>query len=252
MEDEVTMLEELFEKTSKDLLCNTSYPIKKEWFEQYRQSRDIMENVHEMSFYFHIPFCQSLCTFCEYTKFVSRGEDEEERYIHQLIKQCTDFMENHNIDHLYGLDVGGGTPTSLNKKSFDRLMYLVQKVKSKYSMGEKVDCSMEFSFSSFDIDKIRMAAQSGFGRVSAGLQVYDKTLLNSNNRGDNSVNSIIKQCEEIYKTGVHKINLDIMYGLKNETFEMLKNTLDALELIQPDQITLYETRYNEMVSRENV
>ena len=115
-DNKIQFIEKLFQLTSKDLLCNTSYPLNKSWFEKYKADIDIMDGENEMSFYFHIPFCKHLCSFCEYTKFISSGFEEEEKYIELIIKQYNEFWREHGTIELLGLDVGGGTPTALNLK----------------------------------------------------------------------------------------------------------------------------------------
>lgn len=64
-------IQKLFDLAYEDIMCNTSYPIKPDYFSEYRTTEDIMNNTTELSFYFHIPFCKQLCNFCEYTRFLS-------------------------------------------------------------------------------------------------------------------------------------------------------------------------------------
>ena len=243
-DNKIQFIEKLFQLTSKDLLCNTSYPLNKSWFEKYKADIDIMDGENEMSFYFHIPFCKHLCSFCEYTKFISSGFEEEEKYIELIIKQYNEFWREHGTIELLGLDVGCGTPTALNLKAFEKFMLCLEQVRENHSCKNTIESSMEFSFSTYDRKKILLAAQCGFSRLSAGIQVYDRRMLRQNNREISSIKTIKNICEEIKQCGINKLNLDIMYGLPNESFDVIKNTIDAIELIMPEHVTLYETRYN--------
>lgn len=237
-------IKDLFDKTSRDILCNTSYPLKKEWFSDYRSYADIMAGEDELSFYFHIAYCKHLCRFCEYTRFLSQSSEEENKYIELIISQCRSFIDTHTINNLVGLDIGGGTPTAINIHAFEKLMSFIHQINQTIPSSKRIERSMEFSFSTFDIEKIKLAVDSGFTRMSTGIQIYDKALLDSNNRDNISVSKMIEYYTQIKTVGVKKMNIDIMYGLPNESFEVIKNTVDAIEIISPEQVTLYETRYN--------
>lgn len=237
-------IEQLFEKASADVLCNTSYPLSKDWFAEYRSDKDIMADVHALSFYFHIPFCKHLCSFCEYTRFLLRDASEGMHYIQLLQEQTDVFLASHQIDLLLGLDVGGGTPTALGTEAFEQLMKLIGGVIRKLKKAPDFESSLEFSFSTYDTRKIELAVRAGIERCSTGIQVYDQALLQSNQRDSCSVDYMISAYADMKQSGIRKLNLDIMYGLPNETTEILLHTLRALDRIHPEQITLYETRYN--------
>ena len=111
-------IEALFSLARSDIFCNTSYPLKPQYFYDHKSNEDIMRDVDSLSFYFHIPFCRQLCRFCEYTRFLSRDEKSEIKYVSDLIDQANRYMDTHPVKLLYGLDIGGGTPTSLKTAPF--------------------------------------------------------------------------------------------------------------------------------------
>ncbi len=93
-------------------MLTTAYPIKRSDWDQYRQTEptDLFLNEKEISLYFHIPFCTSLCKFCEYIRY-KKDSSVEEKYIEILKKDLSSFLMNHSIDKINGIDIGGGTPT---------------------------------------------------------------------------------------------------------------------------------------------
>ena len=94
--------EKFFQITSSDLTCNTSYPINRKFFSIYQSDTDIMQDVRELSLYYHIPFCRHLCRFCEYTRFLADNEADQQFYIDKLITQAEEFFQSHPLDKLYG------------------------------------------------------------------------------------------------------------------------------------------------------
>ena len=237
-------LQKMFDTVKVDILCNTSYPLKPLYFSDYKGEADIMTGVNSLSFYFHIPFCNQLCKFCEYTRFLSRGNYEEDQYVDALIKQAENYQETHPVNLLYGLDVGGGTPTSLNVTAFKKVVDYVSGLLKKHQCGENFESSMEFSFSTIDDKKISLLEDSGIHRMSTGIQIYDKEILDQNQRKMHSILQMKDTLDKLHSVGIKKCNLDIMYGFTKQNMLTIHNTLRIIELLAPEQVTLYEMRYN--------
>ena len=235
---------DLFNATASDILCNTSYPMKPLYFAGYRSNADIMDTVDSLSMYFHIPFCQHLCRFCEYTRFLSSDVHAESRYVDDLISQTEAYLESHPVKLLYGLDIGGGTPTALHINAFRQLVNYSSSLIKTLSHGADFESSMEFSFSSIDDGKIEAIADSGFHRMSTGIQIHDKDILSHNRREMHPVLRMKETLEKLHDAGIRKLNLDIMYGFQGQTELALRNTLHVIGLLSPEQVTLYEMRYN--------
>ena len=118
-------IERLFRLASEDVCCNTSYPISPDYFSAYQvRGYDIMMGVGALAFYVHVPFCRSLCRFCEYTRVRSGDPRQESRYVDLLARQVEQWTAAHAYSRAWGLDVGGGTPTALNAPDFSRVMKL--------------------------------------------------------------------------------------------------------------------------------
>ena len=237
-------IESFFALTSEDILCNTSYPLSPCYFSEYRTTEDIMRDVTELSFYFHIPFCRQLCRFCEYTRFLSGDIDSENEYVEKLKRQTLKYLDTHTIKQLYGFDIGGGTPTALNTEPFANLLSFVRKICSSLKLTPTFESSIEFSFSTINEEKIDIIAENKINRVSTGIQVYDDVLMSENGRVNASVERMKKIFSRIRDSGIGKINLDLMYGFSNQTKAMLESTMLIVEELCPDHVTFYEMRYN--------
>lgn len=238
-------LDRLYQETKSDLLCNTSYPYHPEYFKEYLSDEDIMDGVEELSLYFHIPFCKSLCSFCEYTRFLPGGEEQEERYLDLLEKQVDGYFTNHNTKLLYGLDIGGGTPSCLSEKNMEKLFEMITEKIGTILRVDDFESSFEFNYESINHKKIEILGRYDVSRVSTGVQIYDTNIMDLHNRKISRLEKMLHINEQFRKEGIKKINLDIMYGFPNQDRRMLASTIHAIKLLDVDQITLYEMRYNQ-------
>ena len=89
-------MKEYFIKAQNNYLCNTSYPLNKENWSNYKiEEYDLFKNEKNLNFYIHIPFCRKLCAFCEYIKYPKTNIEIEEKYINILEKDINKFIETH-------------------------------------------------------------------------------------------------------------------------------------------------------------
>lgn len=238
-------MEEYFIKAQKNFLCNTSYPLNKEnWLKYKVGSYDLFKNENDLNFYIHIPFCQKLCAFCEYVKYPKRSIELEEKYLKILENDISKFIEKHNNIILYGLDVGGGTPTSLDNGTFSYLMEICKKIITKLKTVEDFEPSIEGTFETIDEFKLKEIYEAGFRRISLGIQTMNLAILKKNNRKNLGINDILEKCKLIKNAGIQKINIDFMYGLEGQNLKDLDDAIELVKNMNVEQITLYEMRYN--------
>lgn len=239
-------LQEIFDAADKDLRANTAYPVFREEFRVYEDAfADLFDGVSALSFYIHVPFCRQLCSFCEYTRFLAGNECDESRYLALVENQADEFIRQHpQIKTLCGFDIGGGTPTALSDANFRALLDLQQKIESGFSLVGDFEKSIEISPSTVSEEKLRMIYAGGFRRVSTGLQSVNKALMRNLNRYYTSLDEVVRAREFAGELGIREFNVDLMYGLPGQNEETIDETLKAVSVVHPEQVTLYETRYN--------
>ena len=243
-------MKEYFIKAQNNYLCNTSYPLNKENWSKYKiENYDLFENEKNLNFYIHIPFCRKLCAFCEYIKYPKTNIEIEEKYVNILEKDINKFIETHANIKLHGLDVGGGTPTALEIKSFAHLMQICKSLIHKLELVEDFEPSIEGTFETIDDNKLKEIYNAGFKRISLGIQTMNLNLLEKNNRQNLETEDLIQKCNLIKNHGIKKINIDFMYGLEGQTLKDLDDAIVLVKKINVEQITLYEMRYN-LISKQ--
>ena len=240
------MIDKLFKCAINNSLCNTSYPLNKQsWLDYKCSNHDLFLNEKDLSFYIHIPFCKSLCSFCEYTKF-KKDLIQEKKYIKILEDDIADFIEGHSINKLYGFDIGGGTPTVLDVSNFIALMNIAKKINLLPHVDD-YEPSIEATFATLDENKIDLIQEAGFSRISLGIQTINTKILLDNNRDVVNANQMRNIISRIKDKNM-KVNVDLMYGIPNQKMEDVENTIKIIDIINPSQVTLYEMRYNMVTS----
>lgn len=230
-------------------MWNTSYPLSPQDWAAYR-TREPLSFAHEsaLSYYIHIPFCQHLCAFCEYSRMHCPDEIEQTYYLDIIERDIFRFSQDHRHVSLQGFDLGGGTPTALSDENFRRLLHLIRTISAQHPQTDDYEPSIEATFSTLSDEKIKMIVQAGFRRVSLGLQSSNLEVLRHNHRPSSAPALMSRVLERLRTGGVEKVNLDIMYGLAHQTIDTLQYDIALLKFLLPEQITLYELRTNQLSS----
>jgi oxygen-independent coproporphyrinogen-3 oxidase len=172
------------------------------------------------------------------------NDEIQRHYLRTLDIDIQNFIENHPHIILQGFDIGGGTPTALGNDNFTRLIDIYQKTISSVKIAPDFEASIEGTFQTLSEDKLKTISNAGIRRLSLGIQSTNRKILLVNQRSDESVNTIKKWIEYAKSMGIQKINIDIMYGLKGQTLKEIESEIKIAELLNTEQITLYELRTN--------
>lgn len=236
---------DIFEQRKNDSRYNTSYPLSPSDWAPFRTSGALAFPDEEISFYIHIPFCEHLCDFCEYTRTICPDERKQMEYLEALDSDVSSFVSSYCAGHkLRGFDIGGGTPTSLTDRSFWYLMQIFREACDWMDLSCDFEPSIEGTFQTLSEAKLRMITGSGIRRLSIGIQSSDETVLRCGGRKNLSLEECLKKRRLIRDCGIEKLNIDLMYGLKGQTKDNCQRDMEWIRSLDPEQVTLYEFRPN--------
>lgn len=237
---------EIFEQRKNDSRYNTSYPLSPSHWAQFRTQGQLAFPERDISFYIHIPFCEQLCTFCEYTRTICPNEQKQAEYLRAVDHDVADYVSAHCADHLLrGFDIGGGTPTALSDRNFWNLMQIFSEAIEWMDLADDFEPSIEGTFQTLNEAKLRMMVETGgIRRLSLGMQSSDDRVLKCGGRRGLSLTDCLEKRKLIADCGIRKLNIDLMYGLKGQTVENCRRDLEWIEALKPEQVTLYEFRPN--------
>ncbi len=238
-------LETIFQSRLSNPLLNTSYPLRPSDWLPYRVNSTLsFDTVSPLSFYLHIPFCQHLCRFCEYTRTVVPDDARQRHYLDVLASDIDRFLIEHPDTILRGFDIGGGTPTALSESNFQRLMDIYTDTIRRVQLTEDFEPSIEGTFLTLSPTKLHSIASAGIRRLSLGIQTSSSTVLQAQGRTNVTQDDMRHLIDEAHRAGIQKINLDLMYGLKGQDKASRQRDLDVIRDLHPEQVTLYELRTN--------
>lgn len=234
-------------------ISNTAYPIahEKTWG-PYRLAAPQMENaarsawegIDELCLYVHIPFCETRCSFCEYTVVKREELVSASAYINDLIREFDLHRDaiGTPLKTLRGFDIGGGTPSMVSGEEIARI---VEKARECFRFGPDADISIETTpkLAAASPDKLAAYRRMGIGRISMGVQVIQPDLLKMLGREENGISEHRRAVEAIRAAGFTRFNVDLMYGFAGQSLESWKATLDHAIGLGPEYITLYRMRY---------
>lgn len=181
-----------------------------------------------MSIYIHIPFCESICSYCDFSKFYYR-ESWVDNYLKKLEKEIKLNYKNEVIDTIY---IGGGTPSCLSIKQLEQLFNIIKVFKVSKTLEFTIECNINVSE-----DKLKLFKEFGVNRISLGIQTVNSRHLNLLNRHHTKEEVINKI--NIVKKYFDNINIDLMYGFKDQTLEELKKDLDFYLSLDVNHISTY-------------
>lgn len=176
--------------------------------------------------YIHIPFCKRKCQYCSFISF--NKLELITGYVYSLLKEIG---ENYNGELLKTLYFGGGTPSLIS-------VDLLSKIIKKFSYTSETEITIEVNPDDCTLDYLRSLKELGFNRLSIGAQTFDDKLLQLIGRRHNS-EQIIKSAEYAKLSGFNNINIDLIYGLPNQTINSLKQDLDTIIELDIQHISTY-------------
>lgn len=187
-----------------------------------------------ISLYIHLPFCESLCTYCGCNTRITKNHKVEVPYIEAVLNEWKMYGkalgETPKIKEIH---LGGGTPTFFSPQN---LKMLIEGIVSQDT--SEIECSFEGHPDNTSVDHLQTLYQLGFKRLSLGIQDFDPKVQFMINRFQTpeQVATITAKAREI---GYESINFDLIYGLPSQTLAGLSDTINEVIKVLPERIAFY-------------
>lgn len=207
-----------------------------EWFKTIVKNENHF-NSKDLSVYIHLPYCESLCTFCGCHKRITKNHTVEEPYIDTVIKEWGLYKNKfHFTPNIKEMHFGGGTPTFFKASELIRLVQAIFGVPSVNP--EEVELSFEAHPNNTTEDHLSSLHTFGFRRLSLGIQDYSPTVQQAINRIQpfEEVKKVHHKAKEI---GYKSISHDLVFGLPKQKMTDIIDTVSKTLELKPDRIALY-------------
>lgn len=211
-------------------------PTTDEWTASINKCLDQEDSTWSM--YIHVPFCESLCTYCGCNTTITRNHKKESPYVERLLKEWSYYLKASpglSKKPIKEMHLGGGTPTFLSAES---LTYLISGILEGCNIADDFEGSIEVDPRRTSREQLEALYKLGFKRVSMGVQDFDSEV-------QRLVNRI--QPEELTKNltlaardlGYESVNYDLIYGLPKQNPEKIREAVKKTIEHRPDRIALY-------------
>jgi len=214
---------------------NSSFSLK-EYKETLIKSFKESNTSEGISLYIHLPFCESLCTFCGCNKRITKNHTVEMPYLKAVLKELSLYKtllgEKPIVKQIH---LGGGTPTFFTPENLNFLITGIFKIAKK---AEHCDFSFEGHPNNTTKTHLETLAKNGFTRVCYGVQDYNDTVQKAINRIQPFEN-VLNATTNARDTGYTSVGHDIIYGLPFQTEAHVINTIEKTIELAPDRIAFY-------------
>lgn len=206
------------------------------WIASFRKSFAESNSKEGISLYIHLPFCESMCTFCSCFKRITKNHDVEDKYIKALLKEWRLYSalltEKPNIKEIH---LGGGTPTFFSTKNLEDL------INGIFAYGNKSEnCEMSFEGHPNNTTKehLQKFFDLGFRRVSFDVQDYSEKVQTAIHRIQpfQNVAKVTLWAREI---GYTSVGHDLIFGLPMQTLDDVLDTINKTNSLRPDRLAFY-------------
>lgn len=230
---------------------SVQYPVRREYFmEKFQAPYDEKQLIsqlrsqRETSVYFHIPFCEKKCSFCNFSIDVRPKKEVKDMYIDALVEQAKRVFEVLKNSSINALDIGGGTPTNLEPEQIRRFMEGVREFVRKTDKSNPNTFSAETTtkIAAEHIERLQAYYEGGVRRFSMGVQSTSQAIIDSVHRLQES-NPIYQAYKNLRNVGFKRINFDFIFGLPGQTKTDIQSDIDLVSELKPDSVTTYDCVY---------
>jgi oxygen-independent coproporphyrinogen-3 oxidase len=206
---------------------------------QYRQqAAKSNQSARDLSLYFHLPFCDTICYYCACNKVITKDRTKANPYLEMLHKEIAMqgelFDSSRKVNQLHW---GGGTPTFI---SHDQMAELMQVTRQHFNLhdDDSGEYSIEIDPREVTRESIKLLRDIGFNRMSLGVQDFDPAVQKAVNRIQ-SEEQTLNALNSARDYGFKSISTDLIYGLPLQTEKSFSQTLQRIIDISPDRISLF-------------
>lgn len=208
----------------------------RKWKETVKRSFEESNDKEGISLYIHLPFCESMCTFCGCHKRITKRHNVEVPYIRAVLKEwrlyCNLFEARPKIKELH---LGGGTPTFFSPEN---LRFLIHGITRHATLAEDHQFGFEGHPNNTTREHLQELFDLGFRRVSFGVQDYDENVQRAIHRIQ-PFEAVKKVTEAAREIGYTSIGHDIIFGLPLQRLEHIESTIEKTKQLRPDRLAFY-------------
>jgi oxygen-independent coproporphyrinogen-3 oxidase len=204
-----------------------------------RLNRDLLRsdsNARDISLYFHLPFCRSLCWYCGCNTVITKNQSQSATYLRYLAKELAILAPAiHPNRRVTQIHLGGGTPTFLLP---DEIRQMREMVRAHFTIAPDAESGVEIDPRTITREHVAALRDAGHNRVSIGVQDFNATVQTAINRIQpfEQTRQVVEWARE---GGFDSVSIDLIYGLPFQTAASFEETLRLVLELDPDRLALF-------------
>lgn len=194
------------------------------------------ETARDLSLYFHLPFCETLCWFCGCTTIITTSQEKSASYIDYVIREMTAMRSRlHGDRKVVQLHFGGGTPTFSHP---DQLRKLGAAIHENFPFAEDLEAAVEVDPRRLTEDHLKALREIGFNRASMGVQDNNPEVQLAVHRIQ-PLEMTRRVAGWVRDHGFKSLNVDLIFGLPLQTVSSFERTIDDVLALNPDRFAVF-------------
>ncbi|MFI5153564.1 MAG: oxygen-independent coproporphyrinogen III oxidase [Chitinophagales bacterium] len=216
------------------------------WEANFRQRFEEANLKEGISLYIHLPFCESMCTFCGCNKKITTNHTVEKEYVETIVREWEMYLKIMGHSPIIReIHLGGGTPTFF---SAEHLYSLIASILEKSKIHADKNFSLEAHPNNSTHAHLKELNRLGFHRISYGIQDNDPVVQRLINRIQPFEN-VIQATRMARDSGYESINFDLIYGLPLQSMESIRQTFEQCVALMPERLAFYSYAHVPWTSR---
>lgn len=193
-----------------------------------------------LSLYVHIPWCERKCPYCDFNSHLRKSTPDEAAYVNALIADLAGDVKQHLASQpnrsLQSIFIGGGTPSLFTAGSIKNLLRGIEKI---IPFDQNIEITLEANPGSSETSKFAGFREAGVNRLSVGIQSFNDEHLTTLGRVHDAEQAL-QAAHEVQLAGFDNFNLDIMFGLPEQSIDQCMRDMQIALELQPTHLSFYQ------------
>lgn len=189
-----------------------------------------------LALYIHVPWCVRKCPYCDFNSHEARGKLPEQEYVEALLRDLEQDLPRAWGRPVSSIFIGGGTPSLFTPETIDRLL---SGVRARLPLNQGIEITLEANPGTVDLERFKGFRQAGVNRLSIGIQSFDPEKLKALGRIHGHAEAA-RAAQTARAAGFDNFNLDLMFGLPQQTVEQAMADIRTAMQFQPTHLSVYQ------------
>lgn len=196
----------------------------------------MLESLPPLSLYVHLPWCVRKCPYCDFNSHALRGELEESVYVDALLRDLVHDAALIGEREVQTIFLGGGTPSLFSPRAIERLL---RGIRDRVAVARAAEATLEANPGTVEVERFRGFREAGVNRLSIGIQSFEEAKLRALGR-IHGHEEALRAAQAARAAGFRNFNLDLMYGLPEQTLEQALADVETAIRLEPTHLSVYQ------------